>query len=74
MDFISDGSFLSTSPVHMNESDYLDWSLQTDSSFDTSVVRNFVWSGSEQTPPLSAMQGKGGVIQGWCPPSPHHFI
>ena len=42
VEFISDGSFLSTSSVYLNESKNLDTSLQMNSSLEEPVVRNLV--------------------------------
>ena len=55
VEFISDGSFLSTSSVYLNEPKTLDTSLQMNSSLEEPVVRNLVLPQSDQINPTSIL-------------------
>ena len=70
MEFISDGSFLSTSSVYLNESKHLDTSLQMNSSLEEPVVRNLVLPQFDHINPTSILDSLENNSRGRMTPSP----
>ena len=70
VEFISDGSFLSTSSVYLNESKNLDTSLQMNSSLEEPVVRNLVLPQSDHINPTSIIDSLENNSRGRMTPSP----